>query len=157
MPRAKKQSSPWAPDTKRFGIYYDSSDERKKQSWGTEAVFNAVILAFDDRYQGHQTTHLYLMNRDGSNPHVVTPQLDRDVEEPQWAPDGSGIYFLYDDQGDTKLAFYSLDGKVKDLAKNLASGGSSYSGGASFTAAKNGTFAIAYGTPTETSGTDDDF
>jgi squalene-hopene/tetraprenyl-beta-curcumene cyclase len=39
-------------DTKRFGLYYDSSDERKKQSWGTEAVFNAVILAFDDGYQG---------------------------------------------------------------------------------------------------------
>jgi squalene-hopene/tetraprenyl-beta-curcumene cyclase len=39
-------------DTKEFGLYYDSSDELKKQSWGTEAVFNAVILAFDDRYQG---------------------------------------------------------------------------------------------------------
>jgi squalene-hopene/tetraprenyl-beta-curcumene cyclase len=39
-------------DTKEFGLYYDASDELKKQSWGTEAVFNAVILAFDDRYQG---------------------------------------------------------------------------------------------------------
>jgi squalene-hopene/tetraprenyl-beta-curcumene cyclase len=39
-------------DTKEFGLYYDSTDELKKQSWGTEAVFNAVILAFDDRYQG---------------------------------------------------------------------------------------------------------
>jgi squalene-hopene/tetraprenyl-beta-curcumene cyclase len=39
-------------DTKAFGLYYDASDELKKQSWGTEAVFNAVILAFDDRYQG---------------------------------------------------------------------------------------------------------
>jgi squalene-hopene/tetraprenyl-beta-curcumene cyclase len=39
-------------DTKEFGLYYDSSDEMKKQSWGTEAVFNSAILAFDDRYQG---------------------------------------------------------------------------------------------------------
>jgi squalene-hopene/tetraprenyl-beta-curcumene cyclase len=39
-------------DTKEFGLYYDASDELKKQSWGTEAVFNAVILASDDRYQG---------------------------------------------------------------------------------------------------------
>jgi squalene-hopene/tetraprenyl-beta-curcumene cyclase len=39
-------------DTKEFGLYYDASDELKKQSWGTEAVFNAVILAFDDHYQG---------------------------------------------------------------------------------------------------------
>jgi dipeptidyl aminopeptidase/acylaminoacyl peptidase len=108
-----------------------------------------AYVGFDDRYQGHQTTHLYLMNRDGSNPRVATPQLDRDVEEPHWAPDGSGIYFLYDDQGDTKLAFYSMDGKVKDLAAHVGSGGSSYSGGASFTVAKNGIFTVSYGTPSD--------
>ncbi len=108
-----------------------------------------AYVGFDDRYQGHQTTHLYLMNRDGSNPHMATAQLDRDVEQPRWAPDGSGIYFLYDDQGDTKLAYYSLDGKVKDLTNHVGSGGSSYSGGASFTAAKNGTFAVPYDTPTD--------
>jgi squalene-hopene/tetraprenyl-beta-curcumene cyclase len=39
-------------DTKEFGLYYDASDQLKKQSWGTEAVFNAIILAFEDRYQG---------------------------------------------------------------------------------------------------------
>jgi hypothetical protein len=39
-------------DTKAFGLYYDATHELKKQSWGTEAVFNAAILAFDDRYQG---------------------------------------------------------------------------------------------------------
>lgn len=39
-------------DTKEFGLYYDANDDLKKQSWGTEAVFNAVVLAFDDRYQG---------------------------------------------------------------------------------------------------------
>jgi hypothetical protein len=39
-------------DTKAFGLYYDATRALKKQSWGTEAVFNAAILAFDDRYQG---------------------------------------------------------------------------------------------------------
>lgn len=38
-------------DTEEFGLYYDDSEQKKKESWGTEAVFNAVILAFDDRYQ----------------------------------------------------------------------------------------------------------
>jgi hypothetical protein len=42
-------------DTKAFGLYYDATDELKQQSWGTEAVFNAVILAFDDRYQGRSS------------------------------------------------------------------------------------------------------
>ena len=108
-----------------------------------------AYVGFDDRYQGHQTTHLYLMNRDGSNPHIATPQLDRDISEPMWALDGSGIYFMYDDQGDTKFAFYSLEGKVKDLAAHVGSGGSSYSGGASFTVAKNGAFAVSYDTPSD--------
>lgn len=39
-------------DSSAFGLFYDDSDEKKRQSWGTEAVFNAVILALDDRYQG---------------------------------------------------------------------------------------------------------
>jgi len=108
-----------------------------------------AYVGFDDRYQGHQTTHLYLMNRDGSNARIATPQLDRDVQEPEWAADGSGVYFMYDDRGDTKLAFYSLDGKVKDLTEHVGSGGSSYSGGAAFAVAKNGTFAVSYDTPAD--------
>jgi acylaminoacyl-peptidase len=108
-----------------------------------------AYVGFDDRYQGHQTTHLYLMNRDGSNSRVATTQLDRDVQDPQWAADGSGVYFLYDDQGDTKLAFYSLDGKVKELTSHLGSGGSSYSGGGAYSVAKDGAFAVTYGTPTD--------
>jgi dipeptidyl aminopeptidase/acylaminoacyl peptidase len=108
-----------------------------------------AYTGFDDRYQGHQTTHLYLMSRDGSNSRVATPQLDRDVENPQWAADGSGVYFVYDDQGDTKLAFYSLDGKVKELTGHLGSGGSSYSGAPAYSVAKDGAFAVTYTTPTD--------
>ena len=108
-----------------------------------------AYVGFDDRYQGHQTTHLYLMSRDGSNPRVVTPKLDRDVENPEWAPDGSGVYFLYDDQGDTKLGFYALDGSVKELAAHIGSGGSSYSAGAAFSLARNRQFAVTYDTPSD--------
>jgi squalene-hopene/tetraprenyl-beta-curcumene cyclase len=42
-------------DTKPFGLFYDDSDQKKKESWGTEAVVNSVILAFDDRYQGRSS------------------------------------------------------------------------------------------------------
>jgi dipeptidyl aminopeptidase/acylaminoacyl peptidase len=108
-----------------------------------------AYTGFDDRYQGHQTTHLYLMNSDGSNPRVATPKFDRDVENPRWAADGSGVYFLYDDQGDTKLGFWPLNGTVKELAGHIGSGGSSYSGGAEFTVAKDGRFAVTYDTPSD--------
>jgi squalene-hopene/tetraprenyl-beta-curcumene cyclase len=43
-------------DTEAFGLFYSDSDRKKKQSWGTEAVFNAAILAFDDTYQGRSSS-----------------------------------------------------------------------------------------------------
>lgn len=53
LARVRRRVANWGKlDSKEFGLYYDASDELKKQSWGTEAVFNAAILAFDDRYQG---------------------------------------------------------------------------------------------------------
>jgi squalene-hopene/tetraprenyl-beta-curcumene cyclase len=39
-------------DTKALGLFYNDTDRKKKESWGTEAVLNAVILAFDDQNQG---------------------------------------------------------------------------------------------------------
>ena len=39
-------------DTKELGLYYKDSERKKKESWGTEAVFNALILATDDRSRG---------------------------------------------------------------------------------------------------------
>lgn len=53
-----------------------------------------AYTGFDDRFQGHQTTKLYLMNRDGTGSHSLSDKLDRDIQAPEWAPDSSGIYFL---------------------------------------------------------------
>ncbi len=101
-----------------------------------------AYTGFDDKYQGYQVTYLYIMNRDGSEPRLLTGDLDRSVGDPHWAPDGSGVYFLYDDQGDSKLGFTSLDGRRKVIAEHLGSGGSSYGGGDGYSIAPNGTFAI---------------
>ena len=105
-----------------------------------------AYTGFDDRYQGHQTTRLYVMERDGSGARSVTDSLDRDVENPQWAADGSGIYFQYDDRGDTKIGFTALDGKVREVAIHLAGGLGSLSGG-SFSAGPNGLVAYTTGGP----------
>jgi len=51
--QVKRRVAHWQElDSKAFGLYYDANDVLKKQSWGTEAVFNAAILAFNDRYEG---------------------------------------------------------------------------------------------------------
>ncbi|HWX42943.1 MAG TPA: S9 family peptidase [Blastocatellia bacterium] len=93
-----------------------------------------AYLGFDDKYQGYQITRLYMMNRDGNGSRVVSADLDRDAGSPRWAPDGSGIYFTYADQGDNKIGFYSPDGKLKKIAEHVGQGG--------LTVASNGNFAF---------------
>jgi dipeptidyl aminopeptidase/acylaminoacyl peptidase len=105
-----------------------------------------AYTGFDDRYQGHQTTKLYVMNRDGSGSRSVTDKLDRDIQSPQWASDNSGVFFLYNDQGDTKIGFSTLDGSFKKIADHVVSGTSAYGGG-SFSVSRTGTIAFTYGRP----------
>jgi dipeptidyl aminopeptidase/acylaminoacyl peptidase len=101
---------------------------------------------FDDRYQGHQNTKLYLMNRDASGQHSLSDKLDRDAQNAQWAFDNSGVYFQYDDQGDGKIGFYSTDGTFKKIADHVAST-TGAGGSGSFSLARNGTVAFTYGRP----------
>ncbi len=104
-----------------------------------------AYLGFDDRYQGYQVTHLYVMNRDGSGSRVAL-NLDRDAGSPRWSADGSGVFFTYDDRGHTRLAFSKLDGDKRDLAGNIG-GGFGASPGGSFSVALNGAFALTYSRP----------
>jgi dipeptidyl aminopeptidase/acylaminoacyl peptidase len=103
-----------------------------------------AYTGFDDRYQGHQTTKLYLMNRDGTGSHSISDKLDRDIESPEWAPDNSGLYFLYDDQGDTKIGFLSPDGNLKKISDHVASTLAA-GGGGSFSVSRTGLLAFTYG------------
>jgi dipeptidyl aminopeptidase/acylaminoacyl peptidase len=101
---------------------------------------------FDDRYQGHQNTKLYLMNRDGTVPHSLSDKLDRDAHNPKWVADSSGVYFQYDDQGDGKIGFYSATGEFKKIADHVASTVGA-GGNGSFSIAHNGTIAFTSGRP----------
>lgn len=107
-----------------------------------------AYVGFDDRYQGYQVTNLYVMNRDGSSPKQIISTLDRDVESIQWSSDNKGIYFQYDDKGNTLIAYSDLAGKVSTLANNV--GGLSIDrpyGGGTFSVSSNGRFAFTHSTP----------
>jgi acylaminoacyl-peptidase len=107
-----------------------------------------AYTGFDDTFQGYTVTQLYVMNRDGSDRRVISARLDRDVDNPQWSADSRGLFFQYDDEGNTKIGYISLGGDVEVLAENVGglSVGRPYGGG-QYTVARNGTFAFTLGTP----------
>ncbi len=107
-----------------------------------------AYTGFDDREQGYQVTHLYLLGRDGSGSRLLTGSLDRDVQDPVWASDGGGLYFLYEEEGDGKIGFVDLEGRVREAAAHAAglSLDRPYTG-AQFTVARDGRFAFTLGGP----------
>ena len=107
-----------------------------------------AYLGFDDRYQGYQIRRLYVLDREGGEPRLLTGKLDRAVQSPVWAGDGGGVYFSYADGGNTRVGYVSLDGKLEDLAGDLGgtSIGRPYAGG-SFSVSPDGGFAYTQSRP----------
>ncbi|HEX6636229.1 MAG TPA: S9 family peptidase, partial [Steroidobacteraceae bacterium] len=107
-----------------------------------------AYLGFDDRLQGYQVTHLYVVDIDGRNARMVTGAFDRDIENPRWAADGRSVYFSYDDRGVKKLGVVTLDGKVRTLAEGLGGTdlGRPYTSGM-YSVARNGRLAFTHNTP----------
>ncbi|HTU68208.1 MAG TPA: S9 family peptidase [Steroidobacteraceae bacterium] len=107
-----------------------------------------AYLGYDDRFQGYQVTHLYVMDADGSNSRLVAGSFDRDIADPQWAADSRGLYFSFDERGVHKLGFTTLDGKIRTLASNVGGAdiGRPYTSGG-FSVAKNSRVAYQVNSP----------
>jgi squalene-hopene/tetraprenyl-beta-curcumene cyclase len=55
LEQTKRRVSNWDKlDGAAFQLQYDFDEDKKKQSWGTESVLNALVLSRDDRFQGRQ-------------------------------------------------------------------------------------------------------
>src|SRR5690606_27088844 len=97
-----------------------------------------AYTGFDDTYQGYTVSNLYIMNADGSGSKIVTKDLDRDISNPIWEDNGKGLYFQYDEKGDTKIGHVALTGKIRTITERLGglSLGRPYNA-ASYSEAKN--------------------
>lgn len=105
-----------------------------------------AYLGFDDKLLGYQQNNLYIMNIDGSDKKMISANFDRNINSILWSENGKGLYFMYDNNGVTKLGLMDLFGKVSDITSNLGgvSEGRPYTG-ASFSIAKNGNYAYTSG------------
>lgn len=90
-----------------------------------------AFTGFTDNGTSNQISHLYVMDIDGSNIKDLTEDLDRSVGNVEWADNGKGLYFSYDDAGKKNVAYVSLSGKrnVKTDALGGLSIGRPYTSG----------------------------
>jgi acylaminoacyl-peptidase len=109
-----------------------------------------AYVGFDDQKKGYQAHRLYVMNREEppGSAQRLAEKLDRDIYAPAWSKDGSGVYFLYEDGGTSRVGFASLTGETKQVATDVGGLdlGRPYAGG-SFTVAENGTLAFTLARP----------
>lgn len=67
----------------------------------------------DDTYRN---SGVYVMGRDGSGPRMISGDFDRQINDMQWAHDGSGLYLNVSSEGTRNLHFASVDGGVRELS-----------------------------------------
>ena len=102
-----------------------------------------AFVSNEDRVRTYQTRQIETIALDGSDRQALTGGLDRSAANPVWAADGSGVFFQYDDEGNSKVGFVTLAGELSVVASDL--GGTSYGrpyGGGSFSAASDGSVAL---------------
>ena len=107
-----------------------------------------AYLGYDDKVQTYQVNKIYTMSPDGSNKKEITTNLDRDLSDLVWDEDGDGLYFMYDNEGNTKIGHTDLSGNTSVVAHDV--GGTAIGrpyGGGSFSVADNGTIALNRTTP----------
>ena len=82
-----------------------------------------AYLSFEDRKLSSQNPDIYLMQSDGSKITNLTAKFDRPISNIQWAKNGKGVYFAFDDHGQKQLGYVSTKGKIQKL--NIKLGGQS--------------------------------
>jgi len=104
-----------------------------------------AYIAFHPDYPGNpeqRQARVRVIDLDGGGDREISGALDRSVMSPQWTPDGRAVLGVYEDQGVTELAAFSLDGRRRVIARELGSGPLGYNMGAGFSVSASG--AIAY-------------
>jgi dipeptidyl aminopeptidase/acylaminoacyl peptidase len=74
----------WSPDGKRIG-------------------YSGTHRGLTDRETTMEDTHAWVMDADGSHRHDVSGAVDGRQSHPQWAPDGSALYFTVEQRGSVHL------------------------------------------------------
>ena len=107
-----------------------------------------AYVGYEDKVQAYQNMSLNIMLVDGTKSKLLSNKIDASINQYFWDSKSKGLYFSYDKNGDTKIAYINLSGNVTEIANQL--GGTTIGrpyGGGSFSTSINGEIAYTYTLP----------
>jgi dipeptidyl aminopeptidase/acylaminoacyl peptidase len=112
---------------------------------GKSIVYRGTRRGLTDRETIMEDTHIWLINADGSNRREIGGVIDNRQGAPQWAPDGSAVYFTVQERGSNHLVRLPISGGRPEYVVQETGGVGGWS------VSKNGAFAYAFATPRDAS------
>jgi dipeptidyl aminopeptidase/acylaminoacyl peptidase len=105
---------------------------------GQHIAFLGTKRGLTDRETTMEDTHAWVMDADGKNRREIGAAIDNRQQLLQWTPDGSALYFVFQERGSTKLAKVGLaDGSASRIVDQTGSVGD-------FSISKKGDLAYAF-------------
>jgi dipeptidyl aminopeptidase/acylaminoacyl peptidase len=107
----------------------------RQPAWSPDGKWIAFSTQLDPKLFEYGTKHIAVAPSTGGQARILTQALDRNGENPHFAPDGKSVYFIVDDDGTQNFAQVSVaDNRVtRPISGRLMLDG--------FTVAKDGTLA----------------
>lgn len=82
---------------------------------GKTIVYQATKRGLTDLETTMEDTHVWLMNADGSNRRELASMIDNRQGAPDWAPDGSAVYFTVQERGNVRLYRLPVSGGKPEI------------------------------------------
>jgi len=108
---------------------------------GKFIVYRGTRRGLTDRETTMEDSHVWIMNADGSNRREIGSAIDNRQGTPQWAPEGSAVYFTVQERGNNHLVRLPIAGGQPESLVNDIGGVGAWSVG------KNKAVAYTFTTP----------
>jgi len=116
----ENDSEIYSVDLKTLDI--EALTDRKGPDYGPKVSPDGKWIAYtgyDDKNYTSHLSNLYLMDASGAQKSMVCGNLPSSPGDVLWSEDGSGVYYLMAEKGESNLYFVRLDGKIRKLTSGV--------------------------------------